>query len=104
MVHMSRLGAIVCLGSRLRENVPTIKWDVQAFPTCYSSIMESNESSGMDGALRLRRLEWEIQCLRQKVQTQKRLIRRMDVEASQRFEMLDEDNLEIREYFAESLE
>jgi len=67
MVHFQGLGVLVCLGSRLREDVPAFKWVVRTLPARCTSLMESNESFGMDGALRLRRLEREIRCLRQKV-------------------------------------
>lgn len=55
--------------------------------------MASSESSGLEGDLQRQRLEKEVRRLRQRVKDQKKLIIRMDAEAGQRFEMLDEDTL-----------
>lgn len=59
--------------------------------------MASSESYGRDGGLRRLRLEKEIRRMWHPVRDQKKLITCLDAEAGRRFEMLDEDMLQLRE-------
>ena len=66
-------------------------------------LMDSSNSFGHDNVLRLRKLEREVLCLMKKVKDQKNLNKQMNTEAGKNFKMIDEDTLQIREDFADSL-